>query len=248
MRLLVAGQLAASTLTITSRFFAARITVEHAHDGDDALHLARHDSFDAILLDVALSGLSGSQFLRRLRDARCNVPVLIVANTMAGTERARLLDLGADDIIIQPTDGEEIAARVRAVVRRACGHAKSELRWGPLALHLDRRELLVNDTALHLSPNEFRLLQVLLLRKGTLVRKSALLDALYTDPDDSEVKSIDVLMHRLRKRLMAAGAEGLITTVWGSGYIVREFAATPPPPARAQVALPLPRQAVAALH
>ena len=248
MRLLVAGQLAASTLTITSRFFAARITAEHANDGDDALHLARHDTFDVILLDVSLSGLSGGQFIRRLRDARCNIPVIVLGLSMPGTERARLLDLGADDIIIHPLDGEEVAARVRAVVRRACGHAKSELRWGPLALHLDRRELLVNDTALHLSPNEFRLLQVLLLRKGTLVRKSALLDALYTDPDDSEVKSIDVLMHRLRKRLTAAGADGLITTVWGSGYIVREFAAAPLPAARTPSPLPLPRQLAAALH
>ena len=101
---------------------------------------------------------------------------------------------------------------------------------------------------MHLSPNEFRLLQVLLLRKGTLVRKSALLDALYTDPDDSEVKSIDVLMHRLRKRLTAAGADGLITTVWGSGYIVREFAAAPRPAARTPSPLPLPRQLAAALH
>ena len=139
MRLLVAGQLAASTLTITSRFFAARITAEHANDGDDALHLARHDTFDVILLDVSLSGLSGGQFIRRLRDARCNIPVIVLGPSMPGTERARLLDLGADDIIIHPLDGEEVAARVRAVVRRACGHAKSELRWGPLALHLDRR-------------------------------------------------------------------------------------------------------------
>ena len=248
MRLLVAGPLAASTMTIASRFFAAKATVEQAHDGDDALHLARHDSFDALLLDVAISGYSGAQFIRKLRDFRCNVPVIVVANSLAGVERARLLDLGADDIVILPSDGEEIAARLRAVVRRACGHAKSELRWGPLALHLDRRELLVNDLALHLSPNEFRLLQVLLLRKGTLVRKSALLDALYTDPDDSEVKSIDVLMHRLRKRLMSAGADGLITTVWGSGYIVREYAAPPMPAVRATVPAPRPRQLAVAMH
>ena len=229
MRLLVVGPQAASAIATAGRFSATRATIEHVDDGEDALHLARHDSFDAVLFDTGIAGLTATQFVRKVRDARCHVPVIMFSRGMSGLDRARLLDFGTDDIILLPADGEEVAARIRAVVRRAGGHAQSELRWGPLALNLDRRELSVNDQALHLSPNEFRLLQVLLLRKGSLVRKAALLDALYTDPDDSEIKSIDVLMHRLRKRLAASGAEGLITTVWGSGYVVREYVAEPPP-------------------
>ncbi len=252
MRLLVAGPLAASAIANANRFTVARATIEHVDDADDALHFARHDSFDAVLFDVAMPHLSAAQFVRRLRDARRQVPVIVVATGLVGAERARLLDLGADDVVILPADGEEIAARIRAVVRRAGGHAQSELRWGPLALHLDRRELSVNAQALHLSPNEFRLLQVLLLRKGTLVRKAALLEALYTDPDDSEIKSIDVLMHRLRKRLIAAGADGLVTTVWGAGYIVREHVANqdavPMPLAEAHDIGPRDRHLAVAVH
>lgn len=222
MRLLIAGSLAATTVAATTRFSAVRATIEQVHTGEDALHLARHDSFDAVIFDAILSDMTGVQLIRKLRDARCTTPAIAIARNILGAERAKLLDLGADDVIAQTADGEEVAARIRAVVRRVAGHTQSALRWGPLALHLERRELSVNGEALHLSPNEFRVLQVLLLRKGSLVRKAALLDALYSDPDDSEIKSIDVLMHRLRKRLMAAGADGLITTVWGSGYIVRE--------------------------
>ena len=79
-----------------------------------------------------------------------------------------------------------------------------------------------NGQDLRLSPTEFRVLQLLLLRKGALVTKSALMDALYNDPDEPEIKSIDVLMHRLRKRLAVGGAGALISTVWGAGYIVRD--------------------------
>lgn len=230
MRLLLVGSLAATAVASTTRFSAVRATIEQVHTGEDAVHLARRDSFDAIIFDAALSDMTGVQLIRKMRDVRCTTPAIAIARNINATDRARLLDLGADDVLAQPIDGEEVAARIRAVVRRVGGHTQSALRCGPLALHLDRRELSVNGTALHLSPNEFRVLQVLLLRRGTLVRKSALLDALYSDPDDSEIKSLDVLMHRLRKRLMAAGADGLITTVWGSGYIVREPTVTPAPP------------------
>ncbi len=237
MRLLIVGSLAATAVAATTRFSAVRATIEQVHTGDDALHLARHDSFDAIIFDATLSDMTGVQLIRKIRDVRCTTPAIAIARNICGTDRAKLLDLGADDVLAQPTDGEEVAARIRAVVRRVGGHTQSALRWGPLSLHLERRELSVNGEALHLSPNEFRVLQVLLLRKGSLVRKSALLDALYSDPDDSEIKSLDVLMHRLRKRLTAAGADGLITTVWGSGYIVREPVepvAVPPAPTLAR--------------
>jgi two-component system cell cycle response regulator CtrA len=231
MRLLLAGpdgKLAAETASLLQ---ARRLTFDHAATGEDSLLLARQDDYDVLLFDAAFADMSGHEFVRRLRAGRSVLPTIALVRGCTPRDRARLLDAGADDVVAMPCDGEELAARIRAVARRLRGFTQSALRCGPVELHLDSRSASVDGRELRLSPSEYRVLQQLMLRKGTLVTKAALLDALYNDLDEPEIKSIDVLMHRLRKRLAAAGAESAVNTVWGAGYIMREPVAAAVPAA-----------------
>lgn len=222
MRLLLAGPDGKLANEMAALFNARRMAFDHSPSGEDSLLLARQDEYDALLFDVGLTDMSAHEFVRRLRATRSPLPVIALSIVNAPRDRARLLDVGADDVVVVPCDAEELAARIRAVARRVRGYTNSVLRCGQVELHLESRCASVNGQELRLSPSEYRMLQQLLLRKGTLVTKAALLDALYNDLDEPEIKSIDVLMHRLRKRLTAGGADGVVSTVWGAGYIMRE--------------------------
>lgn len=222
MRLLLTGLTTPRTNDVVALLHAQGILLDQAGDADEAIHMSRHYAFDAMVIDATASAECCAAMLRRLRAADRRLPFLAVARQLHARDRARLLDLGADDIVTLPIDGAELCARLRAVVRRAAGFAQSMLQVGPVVLCMDRRDATAHGRDLNLSPTEYRALSLLLLRRNTLVTRQALMDALYGELDEPGVKSIDVLMHRLRKRLGAAGVGTLITTVWGGGYMVRE--------------------------
>ena len=140
----------------------------------------------------------------------------------AAQTKVRALDQGADDFVIVPCDAEELLARIRAVVRRSQGHSNSALRLGPVELSLHRREVRVHGQAMHLSRREFAVLELLFLKQGVILNKAAFLNHLYCGMEEPEMKTIDVIICRLRKKLAVAGVPTLIDTVWGCGYILRE--------------------------
>lgn len=232
MRILLTAMDTGQTSDVVALLTAQRLVLDRAANGEEALEFARLYMFDALMFNATMTEPSGADFLRRLRATGTKLPAVAVARAIAPRERARLLDLGADDVITLPCDGHELGARMRAVVRRSGGFTRSVLRAGPVELHMDSRMATANGRELHLSPTEYRVLELLILRKNMLVTKSAVMDTLYGDIDEPEIKSIDVLMHRLRKRLAAAGVGSLIATVWGTGYIVREAAMTEIPAER----------------
>jgi len=222
MRILLTAMDTAQTSDVIALLAAHRFVLDRASNGEEALQFARLYAFDAVLFNTSMHDPICTEFVRRLRTTGSRLPAVAVASQLAPRDRARLLDIGADDVITLPCDGHELAARLRAVVRRSGGFTRSVLRAGPVELHMDSRFATAHGSELHLSPTEYRVLELMILRKNTLVSKSAVMDMLYGDMDEPEIKSIDVLMHRLRKRLAAAGVGTLITTVWGAGYIVRE--------------------------
>ena len=225
MRILLTAMDTGQTSDVVALLASQRFVLDRAANGDEALQFVRLYAFDAVMFSTSMAEPVCTEFVRRLRAAGCRLPVVAIARQLAPRDRAKLLDIGADDVITLPIDGSELAARLRAVVRRSSGFTRSVLRAGPVELHMDSRLATAHGRELHLSPTEYRALELLILRKNTLVTKSAVLDTLYGDIDEPEIKSIDVLMHRLRKRLAAAGVGSLITTVWGAGYIVRESVA-----------------------
>ena len=228
MRILLTAMDTGQTSDVVALLASQRVVLDRAATGEEALHFARLYAFDAVMFNTSMLDPVCTEFVRRLRATGSRLPVIAVARQIAPRDRARLLDIGADDVITLPIDGSELAARMRAVVRRSGGFTRSVLRAGPVELHMDSRLATAHGRDLHLSPTEYRVMELLILRKNTLVTKAAVMDTLYGDIDEPEIKSIDVLMHRLRKRLAAAGVGVLVTTVWGAGYIVREIEAREP--------------------
>jgi two-component system cell cycle response regulator CtrA len=138
--------------------------------------------------------------------------------------RVKALSLGADDFIIKPYDKAELLARMQAIVRRSKGFSQPTVRMGRLELNLESREVSVDGRDVHLTGKEYSILELLVLRKGMVLTKEAFLNHLYGGMDEPEVKIIDVFVCKLRKKLARAGADGIIGTIWGRGYMIREAA------------------------
>ena len=202
---------------------------EHAASGREALEFLRLYDYDLVLMDLHLPDVPGHEVVRMMRAAEFKVPVVMLADTATAQAKVRALDQGADDFVVTPCDLDEVLARVRAVVRRSQGHANSILRLGPVELSLDRREVRIHGTQLHLSRREFGVLELLFLKQGVILNKTAFLNHLYCGMEEPEMKTIDVIICRLRKKLATAGVPTLIDTVWGCGYILRDPSAAPVP-------------------
>jgi two-component system cell cycle response regulator CtrA len=196
--------------------------VDEAETGEEALELVRHYDYDIVVLDLMLPDMEGYDVVRRMRAARIDVPVLILSGLSRPQAKVRGLDAGADDFITKPFDKSELLARMQAIVRRSKGFSQPSLRVGTLRLNLDSREVLVADVKVHLTGKEYAILELLVLRKGMVLTKEAFLNHLYGGMDEPEMKIIDVFICKLRKKLQLAGADNLIGTVWGRGYMLRE--------------------------
>jgi two-component system cell cycle response regulator CtrA len=202
------------------------LTCESADNGRDALEYLKIYDYDVALIDLQLPDMPGYEVIRLARTAGLATPALILADQATAPVRTRALDQGADDFIAMPCEVSELLARMRAVVRRSLGHTRSALRFGPTELDLARRELRVNGRRVPVSRREFAVLELLFLKQGVILTKTAFLNHLYCGTEEPELKTIDVIICRLRKKLAAAGVGTLIDTVWGCGYILR--VETPP--------------------
>ena len=227
MRALLVEDETTTARGIVAMLKAAAITVDTVDTGEEALDLAKHYDYDIILLDLGLPDMEGYEVLRRLRAARVETPVLILSGWSKTQAKIRGFGAGADDFITKPFDGLELVARIQAVVRRAKGFAQPTLTVGPLTLNLASREVTVDGVPVHLTGKEYAVLELLTLRKGTVLTKEAFLNHLYGGMDEPEVKIIDVFICKLRKKLAQAGADNLIGTVWGRGYVMRDPAQLP---------------------
>jgi two-component system cell cycle response regulator CtrA len=196
--------------------------VDHADTGEEGLELARHYDYDIVVLDLMLPDIEGFEVVRRMRISRNDTPVLIVSGLSRPQIKVKGLGLGADDFITKPFDKAELLARMQAIVRRSKGFSQPSLRVGPLLLNLDSHEVTVDGQPVHLTGKEYAILELLVLRKGMVLTKEAFLNHLYGGMDEPEMKIIDVFICKLHKKLALAGADGLIGTVWGRGYMVRE--------------------------
>jgi two-component system cell cycle response regulator CtrA len=199
----------------------AGAVVDHAATGEESVDLTRHYEYDIILLDLMLPDIEGFEVVRRLRVARNDTPILILSGLIRSPAKVKALGLGADDFITKPFDNAELLARMQAVVRRCKGFSQPTLRVGLVELNLDSREVYVDGREVHLTGKEYSILELLVLRKGMVLTKEAFLNHLYGGLDEPEMKIIDVFICKLRKKLAGAGADNMIGTVWGRGYMIR---------------------------
>jgi two-component system, cell cycle response regulator CtrA len=196
--------------------------VDHADTGEEGLELSRHYDYDIVVLDLILPDIEGFEVVRRMRISRNDTPVLILSGLTRPQAKVKGLGLGADDFITKPFDRAELLARLQAIIRRSKGFSQPSLRVGPLLLNLDSHDVSVDDQPVHLTGKEYAILELLVLRKGMVLTKEAFLNHLYGGMDEPEMKIIDVFICKLRKKLAVAGADNLIGTVWGRGYMIRD--------------------------
>jgi len=177
--------------------------------------LVEHD-YDALVLDLGLPGRGGHEVLQRLRAQDKRLPVLILTARDSLAERVSTLNEGADDFLAKPFALAELEARLTALIRRARGSEHPRFACGPLAYDTVTRQFSLHREPLALSPREHSLLKALLQRSGEPLSKQQIIDRVFSDDDDVQPAVVDVLVHRLRKRLESSGVQ--VRTYRGLGY------------------------------
>ena len=195
--------------------------VEHLDSGETALARVGETAFDLIVLDIGLPGIDGFEVLRRLRLAGHSMPVLVLTARDAVGDRVHGLDLGADDYMTKPFALPELAARVRALIRRGQADAGPRTSHGPLELDRAGRRAYLAGAPLELAAREWAVLQILLEKVEKVVSKEWFIESLTSWEEDLSSNAIEVYISRLRAKLEPAGIR--IRTVRGFGYMLEEF-------------------------
>ncbi|CAM5182141.1 two-component system response regulator [Bosea thiooxidans] len=215
MRLLVVEDDKDLNRQIVTALENAGYAVDKAFDGEEGLYLGETEPYDAVILDLGLPKVDGVAVLQGWRRAGKTMPVLILTARDRWSDKVGGFDAGADDYVVKPFHIEELLARVRALLRRAAGHATSELVCGPVRLDTRASRVVVDGNPVKLTSHEYRLLSYLMHHQGRVVSRTELVEHLYDQDFDRDSNTIEVFVGRLRKKL---GVE-IIETVRGLGYI-----------------------------
>jgi two-component system cell cycle response regulator CtrA len=222
MQILVVESQAAAAKSLELLLTGEGHTVYVTDSGEEACDLARIYDYDAVFLALDLDDMTGVQALRALRARKVASPVIVLGDNKIEA-KVEALAAGADDAVSKPFHKAELLARLQAVVRRSRGHIDSVLRTGPIALNLATRQAEVAGQPIHLTPSEYKILELFSLRKNTALSKEQCLNHLYNGMSEPEPKIIDVFVCKLRKKIAAAtGGDAQIETVWGGGYMLRD--------------------------
>ena len=192
--------------------------VDMAADGETGLYQAKEFDYAAALIDLGLPKLDGIALIKALRAEQIATPVLILTARNAVQDVVAGLEAGADDYLAKPFDMDELLARLRALVRRAGGHAAALIRYGPLELDPSRRQIRVHGQPVALTAFEYRLLEYLAMKPGRVVSKAELTEQIYEQDFDRDSNTIEVFVGRLRRKLDPENRSGFIHTVRGQGY------------------------------
>jgi two-component system OmpR family response regulator len=214
MRILLVEDEPALRTQLREALRAAGYAVDEAADGRDAQALGDTEPFDAVILDLGLPGVDGLTVLRRWRDAGRTVPVLILTARDGWSEKVAGIDAGADDYLTKPFHVEELLARLRALIRRAAGLASPVLACGALTLDTRSGRVAVDGRPVTLTAHEYKVLDYLMHRPGTVVSRTELTEHIYAQDFDRDSNTIEVFVGRLRRKLPADAIE----TVRGLGY------------------------------
>ncbi|QOT74976.1 response regulator [Cupriavidus basilensis] len=196
----------------------AGFTVDCMHDGRAADHLLSTQDYALVILDLGLPKLDGLEVLRRLRQRRNAMPVLILTAHGSVEDRVKGLNLGADDYLSKPFDLSELEARARALIRRSFGHESTQLQCGPLSYDGISRAFVLGGEPLALTRRERAVLEVLMLRDGRAVNKEAMSEKIFGIDESVNPDAIEIYVHRLRKKLEGSGVA--IVTLRGLGYLL----------------------------
>ena len=220
MRILVVEDEPTLLAQLVAAITAAGHTVEMARDGQEAAYLGEVEDFDAVVLDLGLPIVDGLSVLRGWRRQGRSMPVLILTARSSWHEKVTGMDAGADDYLAKPFHMEELLARLRALLRRLSPHTSAQWQCGPILLDARQARVLVDGMPLQLTSHEFKLLSLLMQRKGEVLSRTELSEHIYQQDGDRDSNTIEVFVGRLRRKL----PPGSIETVRGLGYRLVEVA------------------------
>ena len=215
MRILVVEDDQALNKQLVDALSEAGYVVDKAFDGEEGHFLGDTEPYDLVVLDVGLPHMDGISVLERWRRDARSMPVLILTARDRWSDKVAGIDAGADDYVTKPFHVEEVLARVRALIRRAAGHASSEINCGPLRLDTRAGRVTVDGSPLKLTSHEYRLLDYLMHHQDQIVSRTELIEHLYDQDFDRDSNTIEVFVGRLRKKIKDPE---LIETVRGQGY------------------------------
>ena len=221
MRLLLIEDEAPLRLTLARKLEADGYRVDQACDGEDGLHQAREYPVDLAIVDLGLPKVNGLTIVERLRADGRRLPILILTARSSWQDKVTGLEAGADDYLVKPFEYPELAARIKALLRRSTHAASDVLGFGPLAIDLVAQQARLDGAPLDLTTFEYRVLEFLVRERARVVSKQELSDYLYAHDEDRDSNVLEVLIGRLRRKLEDDGRNpNLIKTVRGGGYVL----------------------------
>jgi two-component system, OmpR family, response regulator PhoP len=218
MRLLLVEDDAALRLGLARQLENEGYRVDQAKDGEEGLFLAREYPFDLAIVDLGLPKLNGLTIVQRLRSDGRTMPLLILTARGSWQDKVSGLEAGADDYVTKPFEFPELAARVKALLRRSMKAASEVVGFGPISLDFSAQAVKLDGEALELTAFEYRLLEFLVRERARVVPKQELADYLYPHGEDRDSNVLEVLIGRLRRKLDPEGKLAPIETVRGRGY------------------------------
>jgi two-component system response regulator PhoP len=218
MRLLLIEDDAALRLGLARQLEADGYRVDQAADGEDGLFQAREYPVDLVIVDLGLPKLSGLAVVQRLRADGKTLPLLILTARTSWQDKVVGLEAGADDYLAKPFEYPELAARLKALLRRSMKAASDVLAFGPLTIDFSAQAARLNGAPMDLTAFEYRLLEYLVRERARVVSKQELADYLYPHDEDRDSNVLEVLIGRLRRKLDPDGTLAPIETLRGRGY------------------------------
>lgn len=218
MRLLLIEDDAALRLGLARKLEADGFRVDQAADGEDGLFQASEYPVDLAIVDLGLPKLSGLFVVQRLRADGRTIPILILTARGSWQDKVVGLEAGADDYLVKPFEYPELAARVKALLRRSMKATSDVLTLGPLGIDFSAQSARLNGESLDLTTYEYRVLELLVRERARVVSKQELSDYLYPHDEDRDSNVLEVLVGRLRRKLDPDGTLAPIETLRGRGY------------------------------
>ncbi len=196
--------------------------VDYAVDGEEGLHLALIESYDAVVIDIMLPKLDGLSIIKKLRQNKINTPVIILSAKRSVDDRVRGLQTGGDDYLTKPFAFSELLARVQALLRRASDIVEpTTIRVGDISLDLLTRKLVRAGKSIELQPREFSLLEYFMRNAGRIISKTMIIDHLWGYNFEPQTNVVDVLVCRLRNKVDRDFEKAMIHTIRGAGYVLK---------------------------
>ena len=214
MRILVVEDEAELARRLCDRLETSGFVAESVASAESALDLPDPENWSALVVDIGLPGMDGFDLVRRWRQKGFDTPIIILSARGSWQEKVEGLNAGADDYVVKPVRGEELLARLNALVRRAAGQTHAKLEAGEIMMDPGARMVWRNKSQIELTQIEYRLLHLFLLKPGHILSQGEILDHLYPMAEERDLNTVEVHIGRLRKKV----GKTAIATIRGLGY------------------------------